>query len=161
MYSFRAFWFLHIVKAFELFHVISAQINCMSISLEFIDFVVPIALIKAKYPGGWERFLIDYDYAIGKRVWFDEYLFRDGAMSPNDIELLVQEWTELGFEPYAQRDGEYYWKDCCVVESMFGGPTLPCDWIEISNHTAYLKGTEPGKVIGRVSNEPALRDLNF
>ena len=26
----------------------------MAIALEFIDFVVPIALIRQKYPGGWD-----------------------------------------------------------------------------------------------------------
>ena len=48
----------------------------MTIALEFIDFVVPIALIRQKYPGGWEQCLQDHESLIGGRVWFDEHLLR-------------------------------------------------------------------------------------
>ena len=36
---------------------------------------------------------------------------------------------------------------------MFGGPTLPCDWIEMTEdgRAAYFRGTEPGKVVGRAA----------
>ena len=37
----------------------------MAIALEFIDFVVPIALIRQKYPGGWEQCLQDHERLIG------------------------------------------------------------------------------------------------
>jgi hypothetical protein len=123
----------------------------MAIALEFIDFVVPIERIREKYPGGWEQCLADYEGLIGGRVWFDEHLFRDGAMNPNDIGFLVEEWRGMGFEPMEMRDGNQVWKDVCVVESMFGGPTLACDWLEFDpeQRSAYLKGTEPGDVIGR------------
>lgn len=121
----------------------------MAVALEFIDFIVPVSLVKTKYPGGWEAFLDDYGYAIGRRVWFDDHLVRDGAMNPQDIKALVDEWSAKGFEPMGQRDGKPYWKDCCVVEHMFGGPTLPCDWLEFDpKGVAYLKGTEPGSVVG-------------
>lgn len=125
----------------------------MAVALEFIDFIVPIALIRAKYPGGWEQCLKDHAPLIGPggRVWFDDHLLRDGAMSPNDIGALVEEWTALGFEPTAVRGERRIWQDCCVVESMFGGPTLPCDWLRMGRdgRSAYLKGTEPGAVVGR------------
>ncbi len=123
----------------------------MTIALEFIDFIVPIAEIKKKYPGGWDQCLKDHENLIGGRVWFDEHLLRDGAMNPGDIECLIQEWTELGFEPLAHINGERVWRDCCVVESMFGGATLPCDWLEIGDdgRSANLKGADPGPVIGR------------
>ena len=104
----------------------------MAIALEFIDFVVPIALIRQKYPGGWAQCLQDHERLIGGRVWFDEHLLRDGAMNPADIESLVDEWTSLGFQPTTELDGQRIWQDCCVVESMLGGPTLPCDWLELS-----------------------------
>ena len=71
----------------------------MAFALEFIDFIVPIAVIREKYPGGWEQCLIDHERLIGGRVWFDDHLLRDGAMNPNDIESLIEEWTELGFQP--------------------------------------------------------------
>jgi hypothetical protein len=123
----------------------------MAVRLEFIDFIIPIAVIENKYPGGWKQCLDDHKSAIGGRVWYDDHLLRDGAMNPMDIELLVQRWRALGFEVFDQVDGQKIWKDCCVVESLFGGPTLQCDWLELTKdrRAAYLKGTEPGKVIGR------------
>ena len=124
----------------------------MAVALEFIDFIIPISVIRAKYPGGWEKCLEDHAPLIGGRVWFDEYLLRDGAMNPMDIGRLVDEWAEMGFEPYQDIDGKRIWKDCCVVESMFGGPTLPCEWLEMGEdgRSAYLKGTDPGEISGRV-----------
>ncbi|QQG64642.1 hypothetical protein [Desulfobulbus oligotrophicus] len=123
----------------------------MAIALEFIDFVVPISVIREKYPEGWEQCLKDHRQLIGGRVWFDAHLFRDGAMNPLDIKSLLEEWTALGFEPTEKTDGQLFWKDCCVIESLFGGPTRPCSWIAMGDdgRSAYLKGTEPGNVIGR------------
>lgn len=122
----------------------------MAIALEFIDFVVPITVIRKKYPGGWEQCLRDHGPLLGGRVWHDEHLFRDGAMNPNDIKAVVERWSDLGFKMIETEQGQQVWKDVCVVESMFGGPTLPCDWIvDTELRIAYLKGTEPGAVIGR------------
>jgi len=121
----------------------------MAVSLEFIDFIVPRAVIEEKYPGGWDKCLKDHANALGRRVWHDEHLFRDGAMNPRDIQILVEEWIDLGFEAFVDIDGQKHWKDCCVVEHMFGGPTLPCDWIEFDpKGFAWQKGVEPGEVIG-------------
>ncbi len=122
----------------------------MAIALEFIDFVVPITVIRKKYPGGWEQCLRDHGPLLGGRVWHDEHLFRDGTMNPNDIKAVVERWSDLGFKMIETEQGQQVWKDVCVVESMFGGPTLPCDWIvDTELRIAYLKGTEPGAVIGR------------
>lgn len=123
----------------------------MAVALEFIDFIVPIAVIREKYPGGWEQCLKDHERLIGGRVWYDDHLLRDGAMNPNDIESLIDEWTELGFQPMEERDGDRTWKDVCVVESMFGGPTLPCEWLVLGEdgRSAYLKGTDPGPTSSR------------
>lgn len=120
----------------------------MAIALEFIDFVVPIALIRQKYPGGWAQCLKDHERLIGGRVWFDDHLLRDGAMNPADIESLVEEWASLGFQPTAEVEGQRVWQDCCVLESILGGPTLPCDWLEVSKdrRSAWLKGTQPGEI---------------
>lgn len=133
----------------------------MAVALEFIDFVVPIHIIRAKYPGGWEQCLKDHERLIGGRVWFDDHLLRDGAMNPRDIESLIEEWTGLGFTPYEDIDGQRIWKDCCVVEGMFGGATLPCDWLEIGEDgsSAYLKGTDPGETKGRVRQHRSRTDV--
>lgn len=116
----------------------------MSIQLEFIDFIVPRALIEEKYPGGWLQCLKDHADLIGGRVWYDDDLFRDGAMNPMDIEYLVRQWQELGFNTHQENeDGmPIEWLDVCVCARLLGGPTLKCDWIEIdiSTQTASLKG---------------------
>lgn len=122
----------------------------MAIATEFIDFIVPIHIIKDKYPGGWEQCLIDHEHLIGGRVWYDQYLFRNGAMNPRDISSLVESWQEMGFECYREEDGKKCWQDVCVYEGMFGGPTMKCDWIESDKkaRSVFLKGTEPGEVAG-------------
>ena len=129
----------------------------MAIALEFINLVVPIDVIRKKYPGGWEQCLRDHADAIGKRVWYDDHLFRDGAMSPNDMKSLVDQWTTAGFIVTELRNGARVWKDVCVVEALLGGPTLPCDWLVVDTRQriAYLKGSEPGAVVGR--NEDAMK----
>ena len=119
----------------------------MAIKLEFFDFIVPIKTIKKKYPGGWKQCLKDHDNLIGGRVWYDEHLFRDGAMSPNDIGDLVEWWCDKGFHTHDEGDNPK-WLDVCVVQSISGGPTLPCDWIEVRGRTATFKGEKPGQVIG-------------
>ena len=123
----------------------------MAIDLEFIDLIVPIEVIRRKYPGGWEQCLSDHAGDIGRRVWFDDHLFRDGAMNPADAERLVDQWADRGFEITESRDGSTVWKDVCVVEVIFGGATRPCDWLEINTRerTGHLKGTKPGAAVGR------------
>lgn len=125
----------------------------MAIATEFIDFIVPIKIIEKKYPGGWAQCLEDHADALGRRVWHDDHLFRDGAMNPRDIEYLVNYWTDLGFSPTEEKNGQKVWKDVCVFEGFFSGPTLPCDWIDFDRklHAVFLKGTPVGELNGRVS----------
>ena len=42
----------------------------------------PANSVSLKYPGGWARCLIRPRECHRHRVWYDEHLFRDGAMSP-------------------------------------------------------------------------------
>ena len=120
----------------------------MAIKLEFINFIVPIEKIRAKYPGGWEQCLKDHQHLIGGRVWYDEYLFRDGAMNPMDMENIVVRWESKGFLGIGTKDNEQYWQDMCVF--TFGWSTLRCDWIDYDPDLrgAFLKGTEPGVLVG-------------
>ncbi len=48
------------------------------------------------------------------------------------------------------------WNDRCVVESMFRGTTLPCDWLVLADdsNNAHMKGTSPGLIIGRQHHGP-------
>jgi|TARA_B100001971_G_C18100516_1_gene488570 hypothetical protein len=64
----------------------------MAVALEFINLIVPIAVIRTKYPGGWDQCLQDHEILIGRRVWFDDHLFRNGAMSSRAMGLLVDSW---------------------------------------------------------------------
>ena len=123
----------------------------MAIQLEFINLIVPIKTIKKKYPGGWEQCLSDHKNLIGGRVWYDDNLFRDGAMSPVDMRHLVHKWVRRGFHAWDDGDNPGKWVDVCVVEAMFGGTTLPCDWIEVDGDIAFMKGVSRGEVIGRES----------
>ena len=124
----------------------------MAVVQEYIDFFVPTRVIRQKYPGGWERCILDHQHLVGGRVWYDAHLFRDGAMSPADMQRIVSHWKKLGFEALREMDGRpVEWVDVCVSERMYGGPTSPCAWLAFDEVTggAYLKGTDPGKLVGR------------
>jgi hypothetical protein len=126
----------------------------MAIRLEFIDFIIPIEKIDLVYPGGFSKLKEDFlmDGNVTERFWHDKYLFRDGAMNAIDIERLVEEWENLGLEGIVEINGQKQWKDFCVVEGMFGGPTLPCDWLvyDGDNNCVYLKNKPKGELIGAI-----------
>ncbi len=124
----------------------------MAIATEFIDFIVPIKVIEHKYPGGWEQCLDDHADSLWRTVWYDDHLFRTGSMSPNGAEMIVNEWTDLGFTCFEIKDGKKVWKDACIFEGTFGGATLNCDWLAYDpvEQAVYLKGTEIGDVAGRM-----------
>ena len=126
----------------------------MAIVLEFINLLVRRSTIEEKYPGGWAGCLRDYQYEIGGRVWYDDHLFRDGAMNPLDMKMIVEEWERLGFTTQADVEGKTVWQDVCVMEERSLGPIPPCEWIEVDHRrgVAYLAGTEPGEAIGRGDN---------
>ena len=122
----------------------------MSIQLECINFIVPRQIIEEKYPGGWAKCLSDHENLIGGRVWYDDHLFRDGAMNPMDIGSLVEEWGNMGFHTHEiEGDQPVRWMDVCVVEAMLGGATLPCDWIAIEGGVAFHNAYPRGEVVGR------------
>ena len=123
----------------------------MAIRCEFIAIIVPIANIDRVYPGGFAAFKEENASLFGGRLWHDDHLFRDGAMSPANATQAVDFWRHQGLEPIEMRDGRQVWKELCVVEHMFGGPTLPCDWLEFDRERAcvYVKGTPSEPVVGR------------
>jgi hypothetical protein len=123
----------------------------MAVMTEFLDLIVPITVIEEKYPGGWERCLKDHSAALNARVWFDNHLFRDGAMNHEAMKVLLDEWWKLGFVCYAEKDGVLHWKDVCVYEGMQGGTGMPCDWLaeDTLTHSVFLKGTPQGEIFGR------------
>jgi hypothetical protein len=122
----------------------------MAIQLEFINLIVPMKTINAKYPGGWEACIEDHKDAIGGRIWYDDHLFRDGAMSPSDMQFLVTCWESLGFETKRDVDGTIFWQDVCVADALKGA-SRPCEWLSFmeTERAVFFKGTDPGPVIGR------------
>ena len=120
----------------------------MAVALEFIDFIIPRRVIEEKYKGGWPQFLEDFDNCIGSSAWYDEHLFRYGTMCPQHADDFLKTCEGWGFEVSAEENGNPVCKDVCVVEIMWGGPKMSCDWLEIDYkaQTAYLAGTEPGPV---------------
>ena len=72
-------------------------------------------------------------------------------MSSTDMDMLVDQWRKLGFDVKETVNGKETWKDVCVIELMFEGPTLPCNWIEVDaeNRAAYFSGAEAGPIVGR------------
>jgi hypothetical protein len=122
----------------------------MPIALEHINFIVRRSTIEEKYPGGWDQCLIDHASSLGTRVWYDEHLFRDGAMNPIDMESLVNAWRAIGFQAILI-NGEKKWLDCCVIDESLETLTLSCDWIKIdlAGAFAYLKDQDPSEIMGR------------
>lgn len=122
----------------------------MAVALEFINIVVPIAIIDAKYPGGWDAYRKEWEVFLGLSTWHDETLLREGAMSPHDIESMIRCWEEHGLTPYKEVEGVKHWQDICVLDS-FSGPTLPCDWIEWDNskNIAWHKNGDKENIVGR------------
>ena len=54
-----------------------------------------------------------------------------------------------GFHTHDGGENPSKWVNVCVVEAMFGGTTLPCDWIDVDGDVAFYKGKVKGNVIGR------------
>lgn len=123
----------------------------MPVRCECIDVIVPIANIDRVYPGGFSAFKAEYRDNFGVRFWHDDHLFRDGAMSPRDAGTAVEFWEPFGLIATTERDGGTVFADLCVVESLLGGPTLPCDWIVFdgARRCLYLAGTPDVPVVGR------------
>ncbi len=133
----------------------------MAVQLEFHNFIVPISIIKAKYQGGWEQCLRDHQYAIGRRVWYDDHLFRDGGMSHVDIQGLLIMWQSMGFTPHLKVDEKpVAWLDMCVIDGLAMRPTLPCEWISINHWECHASLTKavPSPVVNRASFNPSVRN---
>jgi len=114
----------------------------MAVRLEFIVVLVPVHVIEEKYPGGLVQCLADHRALIGRRIWHDGHLLRDGALDPKGAMALVEGWQALGVEPLRWGDRKLAWKDDCVVDATAGGPTVPCDWLDWDpmRRVAWLRG---------------------
>ena len=118
----------------------------MAVELEFISIIIPIKNIEKYYPGGFEKYKKDYFDLIGGKIWYDDYILRDGAMNPIDIEYIVNEWEKLGLKPF--KEGKKEWDELCVVD-YFGGLTLPCKWISKKETTVKHIDDKSKTIINR------------
>lgn len=123
----------------------------MAVRLEFIDVLVPVHVIEEKYPGGFAQCLVDLGPRLGRRVWHDQRLLRDGALDPASARALVGGWKALGIEPLQWVGGALQWKEVCVVDLRLGGPTVKCPWLEVDTvaRSGWLRGTSRTPVVGR------------
>ena len=117
----------------------------MTIRTEFINFIVTRNAIEAKYPGGWDQFLIDYRLQPGmQRIRFsvDDYLYRSGAMNPLDIKSMVDRWEKRGFIGISEINGKKVWTDYCIYEGFFSSE-YECPWlVEVDwDHVRHIEDT--------------------
>lgn len=121
----------------------------MAVFCEFSNVIIPISNIEKVYKGGFKQFKIDYSEMFNGRYWYDEYLFRDGAMNSYDIKAICEMCEQKGLVGSDQKDGVKCWKDFCVVTELLG-PTLPCDWIVFDSETCSVhhKGNNIGVIVG-------------
>lgn len=122
----------------------------MAIQLEFLNFIVPVQVIEEKYSGGWDACLRDHAKSIGRVVWYDEHLFRTGAMDPDLMDNLITKWTRLGFDATESVGNSVIWKDFCIVAS-YGVSQYDCPWIVVdpAERSAWLMGTVHREIVGR------------
>src|SRR3989344_4400326 len=111
----------------------------MAIVIKFLSVIIPLANVeKCTSVGGVKGILEKQKEYVGKRVRVDEFLYKDGAMSPADIETIVNFWQDQGLALTEIKDGKQVWKDLCVVD-MASGPTLSCDWLKYDKETFTVR----------------------
>lgn len=116
----------------------------MTIQLECISLIIPIAKINQCYPGGFRALIGTDPWDCDDSFSHDRCLYREGAMNSFDIEMRISHWQGFGLVPMTRRRGKRCWNDMCVVD-RFAGPTLPCDWLEWNpdEATVRYKPTQP------------------
>ncbi len=129
----------------------------MAIELEFCNVIVPVEKIREKL--GEEAFQSRFS-RITSVTWHDGYLYRDGCMNAWELEDMLDEWEDMGFELLAVIDGVKHWKDLCVVNSGHG-PSYPCEWIDYDHekNIVWLKGVDPGAAVGPADRKIAREEV--
>lgn len=111
----------------------------MAIALECYSLIVPVTVIERKYPGGWRQCLHDHGLADDipecGACWHDGQLFRDGAMNPFDLHMLIERWKKLGFRETRRKQGRKISADFCIHAMFSPAPVHPCEWIDINADT--------------------------
>lgn len=129
----------------------------MALRLEFFNIIIPISIIEKRYSGGFGKYKVDNAKCIGKTIWFDKYLVREGAMNSKEISDRVQYWWDAGCWVYRLNAGEKIWNEVCVCEQM-GGDSPVCEWLGYiqSENAVFLKGFPPAEIIGKFEMQEIL-----
>lgn len=111
----------------------------MAIELEFINIIIPIEKINRLYPGGFNKFLKDKNIEKNPhgKYWYDDHLFRDGAMNPNDAGYITKELEKLGFKAKDEQTKE--WKDFAVISSFFISKKTNCKWLRYNSENGTVE----------------------
>jgi len=125
----------------------------MAVLLTFYSIIIPIENLKKILTKGLVGEII-LKKQIPGQVLFDENLFVQWSMSPNDNKEIIKFWESKGLVAIEKRGSKRYWNDLCIVCYPDTSPTLPCDWIEVfreneESFTIYgsLKGKPKGSLI--------------
>ena len=123
----------------------------MAIQLEFLSLIMPVSVLNEKYHGGLEAYLKEHSRSIGKALWHDNAVVRlTGAMDPEMIDIWIEKWTKLGFQPTEVVEGKTLWKDLCIVSSGgFSEHDSPWLIVDGAERTAWFRGAGRGDVVGR------------
>ena len=120
----------------------------MALQSEFINIIIPIENIERVYQGGFDAYKVEHEKEFTGRMYHDQFLFRDGAMSLQDTQDIIDKWEALGLVPLKIVDGKEHWNELCVV-FMLTGLIRPCDWVMYNSQygCVHLKGQPPTPVI--------------
>jgi hypothetical protein len=94
----------------------------MAVLVEAISIIIRKETIDAKYPGGVDQYIED---CPNRTFCMDEDITRVGFMSPEDVDVFIDNLEFLGFTYVT--NGQY---DEIAVAVQFKGFILPCDWLE-------------------------------
>ena len=131
----------------------------MTIKLIYLSVVIPITNINKCSEVGGLIGALERGNKKGQRL-HDDFLYKESAMAPEDVGLLVDFWEKQGLILTETVDGVLYWKDLCVVD-MYSGPTLPCKWLEYdpATRTAQFRINKANNTI--LTKRPVIKKIKF
>ena len=98
----------------------------MALKCEFINVIINLSSLDKSYAGGREQFIKENQERLGKIEWYDDYIYRTGAMSPRAAQDIV---VYLVFNGLKSKKDNKWQEDICVIDTM-GGLTLECSWVK-------------------------------
>jgi len=117
----------------------------MSLGLLFLNIIIPIERIT-----DFDELLAKSNPRIGPNIWYDEHLFREGAMGYGDIEYMMEYWQNRGLVGKVENEKGQSWSDFCVAASTVGFEDR-CDWLTFDssrNCVSHVR-QQHGKIVVR------------